>query len=126
MKSNTLKNLVIGTLIAVAAMIGIGTATSAQAQKVIIRPPKVIIVRPHRPHWDRYWERRVEFFDHVSEQREQGYEDGFEAGKSDAKAGRDFEPVDDKKYIKAPSHAYRRAFVRGYEDGYRKGKKDID
>jgi len=121
MKSNTIRNLVMGTLTAVAAMIGIGTATNAQAQRLIIRGPRVIIAPTHRPHWDRfYWERRREFVDHVSEQREEGYEDGFKAGRDDAREGRDFEPVDQKKYIKAPGYAYRRAFVCGYEDGYRK------
>lgn len=126
MNTNTIRNLVMGTLTAVAAMIGIGTATDAQAQKVIIRPPRVIVVRQHRPHWDRFWDRRFEWVDHVSEQREEGYDDGFKAGRDDAREGRDFEPVDQKKYIKSPSHAYRRAFRCGYEDGYRKEMRKID
>lgn len=127
MKTNTMKNVLIGVFTTIVVMIGVGMGTNAQAQhRVIIRTPRIIIGTQHRPHWNRYWERRFEWVDHVSEQREEGYSDGFEAGKKDARDGRDFEPVDQKKYIKAPSFAYRRAFVCGYEDGYRKEMRRLD
>lgn len=126
MNTNTIRNLVMVTLTAVAAMIGIGTATNAQAQRLIIRGPRVVVFPTHRPHWDRYFERRHDWVEHVSEQREEGYDDGFKAGRDDAREDRDFEPVDQKKYIKSPSYAYRRAFVCGYEDGYRKEMRRND
>ena len=130
MKTNTMKNLLIGVFTTIVVMIGVGMGTNAQAQnRLIVRTPRIVIGvgdSHRRPHWDRFYERRFDWVDHVNEQREEGYDDGFEAGKKDAREGNDFEPVDQKKYIKASSYAYRRAFVCGYEDGYRKEMRRQD
>ena len=119
MKSNRIRNLIMGALTTVVFMIGIGTVTQADAQTVVIRRPRVVI-RTHRPIWNPHWDRTITIVDPIAEEREDGYKDGLEAGKYDAKEDRDFDPENHKKFRKSDSYAYRRAFVRGYENGFRR------
>ncbi len=97
-----------------------GMATTAEAQT-----RRVFIYRPYHRFWFPYYEPTVRVYDPIASQREEGYSEGRDAGKDDAKEGNDADPKNHKKFSKSKSYAYRQAFLAGYEDGFRKqSKKD--
>ena len=109
-------------------------ATTAEAQRrVIRRPPRVIFVRPYYPFWyrrydpfwDPYYYPRYRVEDPIAYQREQGYRDGRDEGKKDAKKGSPANPKGHKDYIKSNSLAYREAFVQGYNERFREEMAEI-
>jgi len=109
-------------------------ATTAEAQgRVIRRPPRVIFVRPYYPFWyrryDPFWDPnyypRYRVEDPIAYQREQGYRDGRDEGKKDAKKGSPANPKGHKDYIKSNSLAYREAFVQGYNERFREEMAEI-
>jgi hypothetical protein len=132
MKSR-INQLVIGASFAIMLLSG-AVATTAEAQdRVIRRPPRVIVVRPYNPFWyrryDPFWDpfysTRYRVVDPIAYQREQGYRDGRDEGKKDAKKGRPANPMGHKDYIKSNSLAYREAFVQGYNERFREEMAEI-
>src|SRR5262245_31504667 len=122
MKTNRVKQLMLGAIAAGAFMIGVGS-TKAKAQNVIIRRPGVVY---HRPFYCPFWgPRYVTVVDPIASQREQGYSDGKSRGKDDAKKGLANDPDSHKHYNQSDSLTYREAFVKGYNDGYRDKLADI-
>jgi hypothetical protein len=128
-----IKQLVICAFAAIMLLSGV-FATSARAQhRVIRRPPRVIFVRPYNPFWyrryDPFWDpfysTRYRVVDPIAYQREQGYRDGHDEGKKDAKKGRPANPTGNKDYIKSNSLAYREAFVQGYNERFREEMAEI-
>ena len=124
-----INQLAIGAFAAIMLLSGV-FATTAEAQgrvRVIRRPPRVIFVRPYNPFWyrryDPFWDpfysTRYRVEDPIAYQREQGYRDGRDEGKKDAKKGRPANPRGHKDYIKSNSLAYREAFVQGYNERFR-------
>jgi len=122
MKTNRVKQLMLGAIAAGAFMIGVGS-TTANAQTVIIRRPVVVYRRPfYRPFWG---PRYVTVVDPIASQREQGYSDGKSRGKNDAKKGLANNPDSHEHYNQSDSLTYREAFVKGYNDGYRDKLADL-
>jgi hypothetical protein len=122
MKTNRIKQLMLGAIAAGAFMVGVGS-TTANAQTVIIRRPVVVYHRPfYRPFWG---PRYVTVVDPIASQREQGYSDGKSRGKDDAKKRLANNPDSHKHYNQSDSLTYREAFVKGYNDGYRDKLADI-
>ncbi len=131
------KQLVILTFAALMLLPG-AFATKAEAQGRFIRRPRYIFVRPYNPFWyrrydpfyDPFWDpfysTRVRTVDPIAYQREQGYKDGRDEGKDDAKKGRSADPTAARDYIKSKSLAYREAFVKGYNDRFREETRKID
>jgi len=124
MRINLIRKLMLGTLAAVTLMIGIGSATSAEAQvRVVRRPPRVVFYRPYRPlynpfYWGPTWNRTYTVVDPIAARREDGYRDGMDKGKDDAKDGLGGNPERHKKFNKSKSLAYREAFLQGYAEGF--------
>jgi len=128
MKPNRVKQLILGVVAAVILVIGIGSSTTADAQgRVIRRPRPVIIYRHYNPFWYRhydpfwspYWGPTYTYVDPIAYQREQGYREGRDEGKDDAKKGRPANPTGHKDYLKSNSITYREAFVQGYNERYK-------
>jgi len=118
-----IRKLLLGALTAVTLVIGIGSATTTEAQGrriVVVRPPRVIITRPYRPFWGPHWDRTYTVVDPIGEHREDGYRDGIDKGKDDAKDGLGSNPERHKQFNKSKSLAYRQAFLHGYDEGYRR------
>lgn len=128
------RQLVMGAFAAIMLLSG-AFATTAEAQDRVIRrrPPRVIFVRPYNPFWyrryDPFWDSfyypRYRVVDPIAYQREQGYSDGRDEGKEDAKKGRLANPTGHKDYLKSKSLAYREAFVQGYNERFREEKAEI-
>lgn len=124
MKLHRIKKLMLGLLVAGALLVGIGSTTAnAQNRGFHRRPHRVIVYRRYDPFWDHRLYRVV---DPIAALKEQGYSNGREQGKDDAKYGREFDPDGHKRFDKSKSLAYREAFLKGYEDGYRKEMKKGD
>src|SRR5262245_2256354 len=127
------KQLVIGAFAAIMLLSGV-FATMAEAQnRVIRRPPRVIVYRPINPFWyrryDPFWDpcyySRYKVVDPIAYQRQQGYSEGREEGKKDAKKGRPANPTGHKDYLRSNSLAYREAFVQGYNERFREEMAEI-
>jgi len=110
-----------GALVALVLLVGVGS-TIAEAHGIRYR--RVIFHRPYRPYWWDYQTVRV--VDPIASKKEQGYSDGRDQGKDDAKAGKEYDPDGSKRFDKSESHAYREAFLIGYADGYRKQTKKAE
>jgi hypothetical protein len=132
MKSR-IKQLVISAFAATMLLPG-AFATRAEAQdRIVRRPPRVIVVRPYNPFWyrryDPFWDpfysTHYRVVDPIAYQREQGYRDGRDEGKKDAKKGRPANPTGHKDYIKSNSLAYRETFVQGYNERFREEIAEI-
>jgi len=127
MKSNGIKGLVMGLLVAGIFLVGVGSTRANAQGRVIIRPRPVIVYRPYRPFWGPYWGYTTyRVVDPIAAQREAGYSDGRSEGKHDAKDGRENDPENQKQFLKSKSLAYREAFLQGYADGFRKQLKKAD
>jgi hypothetical protein len=126
MKSNGMKKLLMGALVAVTFLVGIGSTTAEAHGRGYNRPRRVIFYRPYRPYWGPYWDTTVRVVDPIALQKEEGYSDGRSRGKDDAREGRESDPDNHKKFDKSKSLAYREAFLKGYADGYRKQLNKAD
>lgn len=124
MKSNGIKRLLMGALVAVALLVGVGSTTADAHDRGVRRPRRVIVYRPYRPFWGPYTTYRV--VDPIAALKEEGYSDGRSQGKDDAKDDRENDPENHKQFNKSKSLAYREAFLQGYADGYRKQMKKAD
>src|SRR5262245_7495400 len=122
-----IKRIVIGAF-AVIMLLSSAIVTTTDAQtRVIRRPPRVIVYRPYTPFWyrryDPFWDpfysSRYTVVDPIAYQRQQGYSEGRDEGKKDAKKGRPSNPTGNKDYLKSSSLAYREAFVQGYNERFR-------
>jgi hypothetical protein len=135
MKLNIAKRLLLTAFAGVMLFTGVGSITANAQGKAVRRPhrpPKRIIVyrpyyRPYYhpfydpfydPFWGSYWGPRYTVVDPIAYQREQGYGEGRDEGKDDAKKGRLSNPTGHKDYLKSNSLTFREAFVRGYNEGY--------
>lgn len=125
--------LAIGAFAAIMLLSGVFATTAEAQSRVVRRPPRVIFVRPYYPFWyrryDPFWDPfyfpRYRVEDPIAYQREQGYRDGRDEGKKDAKKGRPANPMGHKDYIKSNSLAYREAFVQGYNERFREETAEI-
>ena len=139
MKTNRVKQLILGAFAAVVLMSGVFT-TTAEAQTRGVRrhrPNRVIVYRPYwynpfytpfySPFYDPFWGSSLTYrvVDPIAYQKEQGYREGKDEGKDDAKKGLPANPTGDKHYLKSDSVHFREAFVQGYNDGYREKKNDL-
>ncbi len=123
------KQIIMGGLAAIMLLSGVLTSTAdAQGRVIHRRPPRVIVVRPYNPFWyrryDPFWDPfypryQYQMVDPIAYQREQGYNEGRDEGKKDAKKGRPANATGHKDYLKSNSLAYREAFVQGYNERYR-------
>src|SRR4030095_5648462 len=104
-----IKQIVLGAFAAVMLLSG-AFATTGEAQvRVIRRPSRIIVYRPYNPFWyrryDPFWDpfytSRYTVVDPIAYQREQGYRDGRDEGKKDAKKGRLANPTGNKDYLKS-------------------------
>jgi len=122
MKSNGIKRLLMGALVAGVFLVGIGSTTANAQGRGFYRPRRVIVYRPYRPFWGPYWGWGPTYrvVDPIAAQKEEGYSEGRSRGKDDAKDGRENDPESHKRFNKSKSFAYREAFLKGYADGYRK------
>jgi len=91
----------------------------------VVRPYNPFWYRRYDPFWDPFYSTRYRAVDPIAYQREQGYNDGRDEGKKDAKKGRPADPTGHKDYLKSNSLAYREAFVQGYNERFREEKADI-
>jgi hypothetical protein len=128
-----IKQSVIGAFAAIMLLSGVFATTSEAQHRVRRRPPRVIFVRPYNPFWyrrydpfwDSFYSTRYTVVDPIAYQREQGYRDGRDEGKEDAKKGRPANPRGHKDYLKSNSLAYREAFIQGYTERYREEIAEI-
>ncbi len=125
MKSIGIKRIVMGAFVAVVLLTGVGSTTAEAHGRGYRRPHRVIVYRPYNPFWGPYWypSSYYRVVDPIAAQKEEGYSDGRNHGKEDAKYGRENDPEHQKEFIKSKSFAYREAFLLGYADGYRKQMK---
>jgi hypothetical protein len=127
------KQLVIGAFAAIMLLSGVFATTAEAQHRVIRRPPRIIVYRPYNPFWyrryDPFWDPfyypRYTVVDPIAYQREQGYKEGRDEGKEDAKKGRPANPTGHKDYLKSNSLAFREAFVQGYNERYREEMAEI-
>jgi hypothetical protein len=105
------------------------TSTSANAQGRY--RGRVVIVRPYRPFfhpyypgpfYNRYGYYNQYVFSSSEAAENQGYHDGFNTGRSDARHGRSYNPERSHYFQDAGfgnfAEAFRDGFVRGYRDGF--------
>jgi len=125
MKSNGIKRLVLGLLVAGMFLVGVGATTANAQGRGVYGPRRIIVYRPYRPFWGYwgYWGPTYGVVDPIAAQKEEGYSAGRNKGKEDAKDGRENDPENQKQFAKSKSLAYREAFLQGYADGYRKQLK---
>ena len=127
------KQLVMGAFAAILLLSGAFATTAVAQGRVIRRPARVIFVRPYNPFWyrryDPFWDpfytTRYQVVDPIAYQREQGYREGRDEGKKDAKHGIAANPKGHKDYLKSSSLAYREAFMQGYNESFRKETAEI-
>jgi hypothetical protein len=127
MRTNKIKRLIIGVFLMATLMAGIGATTAnAQNRRRGHRPPRVIVHRHYDPFWhwryDPFWDpfysSRYRRVDPVAYQREQGFREGKEEGKDDARKGMPANATGHKEYQKSDSIHFREAFIKGYNAGY--------
>src|SRR5713226_9145622 len=100
MRFNRLKSLFVGTLFSLLIVLGLGTAgatsTLAQVRRVVVRPRVFVVPRPFfgSPWGPPYYG----YYDPIVYQREQGFRDGFNRGKNDARHAEPYNPNDHKHY----------------------------
>jgi hypothetical protein len=126
MRFNRLKSLFVGSLFSLAIVFGIGaaggTSTLAQVRRVVVvRPPVFVAGRPFfggawlgPPYYGYYG-----YYDPIGYQRERGFSDGFNSGRSDARHRKVADPNSHKHYRNASSITYRNAFSQGYSTGFK-------
>jgi hypothetical protein len=126
MRFNRITGLFAGIVLAVLALLGFGAAgeASARAQVRVVRPPVVVVQRPFfgRPWWGWGWGPPYyynQYYDPIAYQREQGFRDGFNKGKSDARHGKPDDPNSHKDYRNSSSITYRNAFLQGYSTAFK-------
>ena len=119
MKQIGINRLLVGALLTVGFLISVGMVPADAQGRVFCRPHRVVFYRRYDPFWDSYRWQTARVVDPIATQREQGYRDGLNRGKDDARDGRGDDPYDERLFIKSKSIAYREAFLRGYADGYR-------
>lgn len=133
MKSNKIKGLIVGMSLVIMLLIGIGSTTAnAQGKRVVRRPARVFVYRNYNPFWYRYYDPFWDPFyyshyrvvDPIAYQREQGYREGKDEGKEDAKKGRAASATGNKDYLKSNSIHFREAFLQGYNAGYQEKLAD--
>ena len=114
------------SLIGIFLVSGVFASTAIAKPKVIVkRRPVVVVHTPRTVFWHRrfdpVWVPSTTY--HVTTPfvafSEEGFEDGRDQGKKDAKKGSEYDPTGSKDYIKSNSFAYRRAYLKGYSVGYR-------
>jgi hypothetical protein len=137
MKSNTVKQLVLGAFAAVILMSGVFSTTAEAQTRGFRRHRPVIVYRPYyryyspfydpfySPFYDPFWGSSYRTVDPVAYQQEQGYSKGRSKGKDDAKKGLAANATGHKDYLKSDSLHYREAFVKGYREGYNDKLADI-
>jgi hypothetical protein len=113
-----MKKVVAGAFVAIILLLGVGTLTTTQAQRVVVRPRVFIVHRPFVHTWGWGYPYYPVYTDPIAYQREQGYQDGFSRGKDDARHGRADDPNSHSHYRNSSSVTYREAFVQGYTDGF--------
>ena len=123
MKLNGIKGLVMGLLVAVVFFISAGSTTANAQGRRYCGHRRVVFYRHFDPFWDF---RTYRVVDPIATLQEQGYSDGRNRGKDDARDGRGNNPYDQKQYYKSNSLAYREAFLKGYAEGYRKQSDRAD
>lgn len=119
-----IKILALSGLVALVSVFSFGTS-SAQAQRFRGGPPARVFVSPRahfffgHPFWGGYpyWY-PYGYYDSVEYRTEQGFQDGFNSGKSDAKKSKPDDPSSHKHYRNSDSNAYRNSFLKGYNEGY--------
>jgi hypothetical protein len=126
MAFNSIRRFIPGAVLGALALFGFGAAgaTSARAQVRIVRPPVVVVQRPFfgRPWWGWGWGPPYYssyYYDPIAYQRELGFRDGFNKGKSDARHSRPDDPNSHKDYRNSSSITYRNAFLQGYEAAFK-------
>jgi hypothetical protein len=135
MRPSRLKQLIIGTFVAVILTSGILT-TRAEAQdrsahKPRPAPRRIIVYRPYHPFYHPFYDPfRYPYYnyrvvDPIAYQRELGYSEGQDEGEEDAKKGRPANPTGHKDYLKSDSLTFREAFVKGYNEGYQEELAEI-
>jgi len=116
-----LRKMIGGAILTLAVIFGLSTATSmtAHAQNPYDRD------RDYR-YQDRDWRRdRYDrnsdygYNDNYRIAMNQGYQDGFSVGASDAQRGQSYSPQRSRYFQNASSQAFRDGFVQGYNQGFR-------
>jgi hypothetical protein len=134
MKSNKAKALIMGLFFVVTLLVGVGSITvNAQNRGAVRRPSRVIVYRHYSPFWYRHYDpfydpfyySRYRAVDPIAYQKEQGYREGKDEGKDDARHNRIANATGHKDYLKSDSIHFREAFVKGYDDGYQEKIAEI-
>ena len=117
MTINSIRKVAAAASVAVILLLGAGAMTTANAQRVVVRP-RVFVV--HRPFFGGWWGYPYGpyYTDPIAYQREQGYSDGLSRGRDDAKHGRPDDPNSHSHFRNSSSVTYREAFAQGYADGF--------
>ncbi|MEP7274595.1 MAG: hypothetical protein ABI882_24105 [Acidobacteriota bacterium] len=128
-RTNKIHKITMSSLIGLFLMSGVFDATASAKQKVVFKKRPVVVVQTGRQH---FWHRRFDpvwtpsvtyrSFNPVHTLSEEGFGDGRNQGRRDAKKGLEMDPTGNKHHLKSNSFAYRRAYIRGYEHGYRSEK----
>src|SRR5215472_10787392 len=99
MRFSRLKSLFVGSLFSLAIVLGLGiagaTSTLAQVRRVVVVRPRVFVAqRPFfgGPGWWGSPYYGYGYYDPIAYQRERGFSDGFNDGKSDARHGKVSDP----------------------------------
>ena len=138
-----------GLALSVLMLFGIAFVASSEAQAqrrrriVIVRPYPYRIYRPFGFGYRNYWGYPYGWgydpwgynfrynhyvFDNSEGAGTQGYNDGFDTGKSDGKKNKSYDPQRSHYFKEAGfgnfADVYRPSFSRGYQDGYRAGSAE--
>src|SRR5215471_6171519 len=129
MRLNRIKRLFVGSLFSLMIVLGLGAAgastTLAQVRRDVVRPRVFVggggpFFRPWGWGWGPpYYGYYGYYSDPIAYQRERGFSDGFNDGKSDARHGKVSDPNTHKHYRNASSITYRNAFLQGYTTAYK-------
>ena|SRR5215471_2023206 len=128
MRFSRFRSLFVGCLFSLAVVLGLGAAgaTNTMAQRVVVRPRVFVGGGPAFGPWGwgwgwgpPYYGYSRYYYDPIAYQRERGFSDGFNDGKSDARHGKVADPNSHKHYRNSDSMAYRNAFVQGYNTGFK-------
>jgi len=117
MTINSIRRVAAAASVAVILLLGAGAMTTANAQRVVVRPRVFVVHRPFVGGWWGY-PYGPYYTDPIAYQREQGYSDGLSRGRDDAKHGRPDDPNSHSHFRNSSSVTYREAFAQGYADGF--------
>lgn len=122
MRSHRTIGLLTKVFLGVSLLFGVMTFAGTTAQAQHRHRGRVIVVSPRiypRPFYRPYWGSRVYYTPLGRVTTSQGYRDGLNDGKDDAKHNKGYRPESHNDYKSAQTSDYFDAYVRGYEEGYR-------